>query len=681
MKEYRWPIQPFSQSASPGPTPPQATPRAHSPQAALHFYSTSSPTAERPLSPITNNKSLNPVTTSYSRWAHTLRITSTTVRARQRCRSVAAPKQHPRRRRLRAALADARVALHGLRLLKRDAQRLRSHAWRTRILARLLRLRSLRLLRAVLLHLVLALHRAAPRRKNQALPVQRRHKLRPLRHTHAMRLHRRLRARVHLRLHVLQQRSYRHRRLRIPRNRVPRAAMPHGHRKRPLRKLPRPKLHAQRHALHFPVVEPPPGAVVVAQVALRAHAALAQLALQPPAACKQLLPRILRRVLRDPHRDDDHLCRRNARRHHHAAVVTVHHDHHADHTRRQPPAVLPRDQRLLVVLRVLEADVEHLAEVLPQVVARRALAPAPNSLNERLHRRRVVPASELLLLRLAPAHHRHRQKLLVHRRIALQDVQHLLRALLRLRPRAVPLLPQELASPNERRRVRELPPDHVVPHVQPHGQVAVRANPLRVVRVHHRLARRPHSHRLLQLRVASARHPCNLRRKALDMVLLPLQAAARHEHREVAVLHAKLLDLPPKKPLHALPHVVCPGTDNVAPGHVVVLDHLRLRDHIDVPRREVLLALHRDAELRLARLCSRRRTSSSATLRRSSLRGYLLRLRSRSSRSRSSRAARHRSIGRRRAKVHQLVRIPDLLEEPLELLKNNEGALIIAARV
>ena len=186
--------------------------------------------------------------------------------------------------------------------------------------------------------------------------------------------------------------------------------------------------------------------------------------------------------------DDHHLRGRHARRQHQALVVAVHHDHHADRARRQAPAVLPHELALYAspapaaptaAVRLV-ADVEHAREVLAQTVRRGALDRATVRRHERLHRRRVQTARELLLLGLAALDPGHGEQLLVDARVVVKDLQHLLLRLLLRRVRAVALLPQELARADERRRVLELPAHHVRPLIQTQRQIAVAADPARV---------------------------------------------------------------------------------------------------------------------------------------------------------------------------------------------------------
>lgn len=193
--------------------------------------------------------------------------------------------------------------------------------------------------------------------------------------------------------------------------------------------------------------------------------------------------------------DDDGLDGRHARRQHQPAVVAVHHDQHADRPRGQAPAVLPHQLPLYASAPRgtatagvgLVGDPEHPGEVLAEAVRGGRLHGAAVRGDEGLDGGRVEPPRELLLLRLAALNHGHRQQLLVHARVVVQDLQHLLLRLLLRRERAVALLPlggipriylpEELARADERRRVLELPPHDVRPLVQTQREVAVAADP------------------------------------------------------------------------------------------------------------------------------------------------------------------------------------------------------------
>ena len=99
----------------------------------------------------------------------------------------------------------------------------------------------------------------------------------------------------------------------------------------------------------------------------------------------------------------------------------------------------------------------------------------------------------------------------------------------------VTFLPEKLRRAHEETRPH-LPAHHVGPLVDQHGQVAIRADPFLIERTDDRLAGGPHSERLFELIVSSARHPGYFRGKAFDMLRLLHQVALRNEQREVHVL-------------------------------------------------------------------------------------------------------------------------------------------------
>mmetsp|Transcript_4352 Transcript_4352/g.12346 ORF Transcript_4352/g.12346 Transcript_4352/m.12346 type:complete len:360 (-) Transcript_4352:220-1299(-) len=292
-------------------------------------------------------------------------------------------------------------------------------------------------------------------------------------------------------------------------------------------------------------------------------------------------------------RNNNHLDLRNARRQHQPLVIRMHHDHHPDRPGRHAPRVLVRVQPPAVsslVLRLILYS-KHLRKVLPQVMAGRPLHAPPRRRNERLDRRRIVRPRKLLLRTLHPRTHRHRQQLLIHAPIQIQNLPHLRISLRLARKRRVPLLPQKLPAPNERRRVAELPSNHVRPLIQSQRKVAVRADPVGIVRVHDRLGRRTNRNRPIQLRLPVLRHPRHLRRESLHMILLRHQRILRDEQGKVRILHAHRLDLPVKPLLDLVPDRVRPRTKDVAARYVVVRDHLRLDADLRVPLPKVRLLL------------------------------------------------------------------------------------------
>mmetsp|Transcript_86091 Transcript_86091/g.251888 ORF Transcript_86091/g.251888 Transcript_86091/m.251888 type:complete len:430 (+) Transcript_86091:1041-2330(+) len=212
-----------------------------------------------------------------------------------------------------------------------------------------------------------------------------------------------------------------------------------------------------------------------------------------------------------------------------------------------------------------------------------ALDGAARGWDEGLNGRGVVCAGEGLGLGLGAPDDRQREQLLVDAAVEVQDVEHLLLGGGLLGKGGVALLPEELPRAQEGRRLLDLPPHDAAPLVQLHRQVSVRLDPAGVCGVHGRLTRRPDRDGLLQVGVAELRHHGQLRRKVVEVVRLLLHVALGDEHGEVAVLDAELLDLAVEPALHQLPDPVGPRAQDEAALHGVLLDELRLLQHLLVP--------------------------------------------------------------------------------------------------
>ena len=170
----------------------------------------------------------------------------------------------------------------------------------------------------------------------------------------------------------------------------------------------------------------------------------------------------------------------------------------------------------------LELDVEHLGEVLTEVV-RRAGLQRTTVAHQRFDRIRPLGAGKLLALGLLAVDHRHRELGLGE---VLVDAEHLPRfflGLFRRLVRGVPFLPEELGRAQEQPR-HLLPANDVRPLVDQDRQIAPRLHPLRVHRPDDRLRGRTHDEPLLEHFVAALRHPRHLRRKAFDVLASPSSA-------------------------------------------------------------------------------------------------------------------------------------------------------------
>ena len=119
----------------------------------------------------------------------------------------------------------------------------------------------------------------------------------------------------------------------------------------------------------------------------------------------------------------------------------------------------------------------------------------------------------------------------------------------------------------------------------------MRLDPVLEVGVHYGLGSRANRNWFCELPVAALCDPGNLRREALDVILLPLQLILRDEHREVGVVDIQSNELVVEPTLHDLPHLVTPRPEDVATADVIVGQHLGEDNDVGVPSGEVLLLL------------------------------------------------------------------------------------------
>mmetsp|Transcript_40359 Transcript_40359/g.96863 ORF Transcript_40359/g.96863 Transcript_40359/m.96863 type:complete len:200 (+) Transcript_40359:955-1554(+) len=175
-----------------------------------------------------------------------------------------------------------------------------------------------------------------------------------------------------------------------------------------------------------------------------------------------------------------------------------------------------------------------------------------------------LASGKLLLLRLDPLGHRHRQHILIDRGVQIENLEHHLFALLVRCVGGVPFLPQELPRADEGRGLLELPADHRGPLIQLQGQITVRPNPLGESGVHDGFGGWADSDGLSHLRRAVSCDPRHLRGKTLHVVLLRLQRPLGNEQRKIRILHPQLLDLCVEPLLDLLPNEEGPWSQDVA---------------------------------------------------------------------------------------------------------------------
>jgi hypothetical protein len=153
---------------------------------------------------------------------------------------------------------------------------------------------------------------------------------------------------------------------------------------------------------------------------------------------------------------NDHLRVSHTRGDHEALVVAVDHHHHADRASRETPRVLPHEKlaRLLVrrrrLLWVLDHNVEHLGEILPQAVTCTPLDPPTRRWHKALDCRGVVSASELFLLGLLSRDNRDSEKFLIHTTVEIKNLEHFFRSFLKSEMCGMAFLPVKFTCAEER---------------------------------------------------------------------------------------------------------------------------------------------------------------------------------------------------------------------------------------
>ena len=205
---------------------------------------------------------------------------------------------------------------------------------------------------------------------------------------------------------------------------------------------------------------------------------------------------------------------------------------------------------------------------------------------------RALGARELLALGLLSVHDRHRHLGLGE---VLVDGEHLARFFLRLFRRLVggmSFLPEELRRAQEQTRDL-LPSDDVRPLVDQDGQIAPRLHPLGVHGPDDGLGGRTDDEPLLEVFVAAASDPGDLRRKALDVLALLHQQAFGNEQRKIRVDVTGFLEPAVERLLYQLPDGVAVRTNHHTALHGRVVGELGFANDVEVPAAEVL-GLRRD---------------------------------------------------------------------------------------
>ena len=284
-------------------------------------------------------------------------------------------------------------------------------------------------------------------------------------------------------------------------------------------------------------------------------------------------------------RDDHHLSGRYLRRQNQTVVVTVYHDHRTDETGSHTPAGLMNIFQSIVLIRVLYT--EGLSEAVTEVVAGSGLQRL-TVMHQSLDGIGRNGTGKFLLLGLLSADHGDRKNLLTEIRI---NIQHLLSSLLGLLCRCMcrmAFLPQEFSGAKEGSCLL-LPADYGAPLIVYLRQITVGSDVLLIEITEKGLRGRTYAHPLLQLACTAMGHPCNLRRKALHMILLLLQKALRDHQRKIYIFNSRLLEPCIQLALDQFPDRIAGRLQNHESLNTGVARKVCLQHHIRVPLREIIL--------------------------------------------------------------------------------------------
>ena len=228
-------------------------------------------------------------------------------------------------------------------------------------------------------------------------------------------------------------------------------------------------------------------------------------------------------------------------------------------------------------------NVEHLREILSQVMRGCTLNAATTHRHIQLDRGRVFSSRKSFILTLASLDYWNGEQLVVDSLVVVQNGTNERVGFCVRGVGGMSLLPEELACANKWRGVLELPTHNVSPLVEQERQVTVRVNPLAERRIHNGLAGWADSNGLGKVALATLGDPGDFGREALEMLFLLHKGGLGHEHREVAVLDAEFLDACVEERSDLFPNVEGGWAQDVAARDFVVFDQLGLGDDLRVP--------------------------------------------------------------------------------------------------
>ena len=154
--------------------------------------------------------------------------------------------------------------------------------------------------------------------------------------------------------------------------------------------------------------------------------------------------------------------------------------------------------------------------------------------------------------------------------------------------RSMSFLPQELSGAQER-SCRLLPSHNGAPLIVDFRKITIGMNIILIEIAEQRLRSRTHAHALLQLLQSAMCYPCNLRRKALYVILFLLKQALRNQHRKVYILHARLFETAVQLMLNVLPDCIACRFDDHAALYACVITQLCFFYNVRIPLREILV--------------------------------------------------------------------------------------------
>ena len=151
----------------------------------------------------------------------------------------------------------------------------------------------------------------------------------------------------------------------------------------------------------------------------------------------------------------------------------------------------------------------------------------------------------------------------------------------------VTLLPEKFTAAQEGAGSL-FPANDVAPLIIELRQIAPRMDYILIVIAEQRLGGRAHAHTLLQLVIPSVCHPCDLRSKALYMLLLLIKKRLGNKERHVNILMSCRLKARIKNLLNILPDSVSVGTIDHAALNACISDEIRLCANVGIPLCEII---------------------------------------------------------------------------------------------